>query len=148
MRSMRFERLARWATGALIVLLVHGVGAPRSAGAGCNHLIVSKSDRILDFNRLDALIAGSPTTISDDMARGPLKDQGPNRPTPCSGPGCSNQVPVPVPTAVPNSDRSDQWGNVSPPAILPIACLTSPSIEGPAARPTGEKPSIFHPPPA
>jgi hypothetical protein len=120
MRSMRFERLARWAAGALIVLMVHAVGAPRSAEAGCNHL----------------------------MARGPLKDQGPNRPTHCSGPGCSKQVPVPVPTAVPNSDRSDQWGNVNPPAILPIAYSTSPSIEGPAARPTGEKPSIFHPPPA
>ena len=149
MRSMRFERLARWATGALMVLLVHGLGAPRSAWAGCNHLVVSKSDRIRDFNHLDALIAdGSSTAISDDITRDPLKEQGPNRPTPCSGPGCSSQVPMPVPTAFPVSDLTDHWGNLSSPAILSIACSPSPAMDEPAGRPTGQKPSIFHPPPA
>jgi hypothetical protein len=149
MRSMRFERPARWVTGALMVLLVHGLGAPRPAWAGCNHRIVSKSDRALDFNRLDALIVGGSSTASSDaLARDPLKEQGPNRPTPCSGPGCSSQVPAPIPTAIPNTDRSDQWGNLSSPAIHPIGSPPSRTIHEPVGRPTGQKPSIFHPPPA
>jgi len=149
MRSMRYERLARWATGALIVLLVHGLGAPRSAWAGCNHLVNSRSDRLIDFNRLDALIGGSSSAeLSDDMARDPMNEQGPNHPTPCSGPGCSSQVPMPVPTAFPVSEFSDHWGHLSSLAILSIASSPGPAIDELGARPTGQKPSIFHPPPA
>ena len=132
-----------------MVLLVHGLGAPRSAWAGCNHLVVSKSDRIFDLNRLDALIAsGSSTEISDDMAGDPLKERGPNRPAPCSGPGCSSRVPMPVPTPIPVSDSSDHWGHLSSLAILPIACSQDQAIDAPPARPSAQKPSIFHPPPA
>src|SRR5437879_5565824 len=110
MRSTGFEPLRRWGIGALVLLLIHGLGATHSARAGCNHLVISKSDRLVGFNQLDALNLGdSSSTIEDDSAQGPVNPQEPRRPTPCSGPGCSSRVPLPVPTASQGPDGSDQW---------------------------------------
>jgi len=130
-----------------MVLLSHGLVASRSAWAGCNHLISSRSDRLLDFNRIDAIIAGG--SFSDDLAHNPLEENGPKRgPTPCSGPGCSSRAPLPAPAASQGPDGSDQWVDMN--AVVPLA-VVSPrcrTIDEPAARPAGQKPSIFHPPPA
>jgi hypothetical protein len=147
MTVKRFERLGRWGIGALTLLLFHGLSTPRSAWAGCNHLVSSRSDRLRDFNRLDAFIVyGSSVSLS---AEDPLiEDQGPNRPAPCSGPGCSSRVPMPVPTVFFDSDRVDQWGNLTSLAIFKSASPRIRMIEEPAGRPSGQKPSIFHPPPA
>jgi hypothetical protein len=141
MRSIPFERLARWGTGALVLLLAQGLAAPRTARAGCNHLVTSQSERLLEFNRLDDLIAG-------DSGQGPAGQPGPRHPMPCSGPGCSNGVPRPVPTAPPAPVGSDQWvalGAVL--RLIEVAPLRH-SPDEPAAPPAGHKPSIFHPPPA
>ena len=143
MGSTRFERLTRWGIGALALLLFHGVCATRAGAAGCDHFVFSESDLELQYNRLDALIAGG----SADRSHNP-RNQGPKSPRPCSGPGCTSRVPVPVPTGLPDSDRSDQWGNVNSLAILPIASPPSRMIDESTVRPTGQKPSIFHPPPA
>jgi hypothetical protein len=145
MRFIRCERLKRWGIGALVLLLLHGLGAARSAWAGCNHLVGSKSDRLVDFHGLDALVAGDASSFVPDN---PARDQIPHRPTPCSGPGCSSRVPMPSPTAVPDSDRSDQWGALNALARLPLPSPPHRVIDEPAARPTGKTPSIFHPPPA
>ncbi|MFI5459091.1 MAG: hypothetical protein ACHRXM_26990 [Isosphaerales bacterium] len=139
----------QWGAGALIVLLVHCLVASRSAWAGCNHLISSRSDRLLEFNRLDAIVAGgSSSSFSDDLARDPLEEKGSKRPAPCSGPSCSSRVPLPLPAASQGPDGSDQWVVMN--AVVPLA-VVSPrcrTIDEPAARPAGHKPSIFHPPPA
>jgi hypothetical protein len=55
---------------------------------------------------------------------------------------------MPIPTVFLDSDRFDQWGNLSTLAIFPNGSSPSRTIEELAARPTGQKPSIFHPPPA
>jgi len=139
----------RWGAGALLVLLVHGLVASRPAWATCNHLVSSRSDRLLDFNALDAIIAGgASSSFSDDLTHDPPGEKGPKRSTPCSGPGCSSRAPLPVPTAFPSADGSDQW--LVPSAVAPLA-VASPlcrTIDDPAAHPAGEQPSIFHPPPA
>jgi hypothetical protein len=138
------ERLLRWGIGALVLLLAHGLGAPRSAWAGCNnHLVTSQSDRQLDFNRLDDLIMGSSLLPADDAGR-----PGPRAPRPCSGPGCSSSVPWPASTASPSSAGPDQW--VALESVLAPAVASPPRLvpDEPAARPIGYKPSIFHPPPA
>ena len=149
MKSRRCGQLMQWGAGALMVFLVPSLVASRSAWAGCNHLVSSGSDRLLDFNRLDAIIAGgSSSSFSDDPAHDPLEEKGPKHPTPCSGPGCSSRVPLPVPTASPGPDGSDQWVVLN--AVVPLA-VVSPrcrTIDEPAAHPAGHKPSIFHPPPA
>ena len=147
MRPNRFERLTRWGAGALMLLLVHGLGAPRSAGAGCNHLVVSKSERLLDFNQLDALVAGgSPALQSDDLARDPPGDRGSERPTPCSGPGCSGQVPMPVPTAIQAPEGPDQWGTLSVPVILPAASPLDRLTDEHPPDSSRQESSVFHPP--
>jgi hypothetical protein len=97
----------------------------------------------LEYNRLDPLITGDST----DPARDPLQPA-PDRRSPCSGPGCSSHVPLPVPTGAPESDRLDRWCSLSAPALLPIAATLRRVIDDPTAHSTGQKPSIFHPPPA
>jgi len=141
-RSIGLARLLRWGIGALVLLLAHGLGAPGAARAGCNHLVASESDRLLEFNRLDDLITGSSAVHAEPGRRGP------RRPAPCSGPGCSSRVPRPPSTASPGSSGPDQWA--APGAALGWAVASPPHFvpEEPAARPAGHKPSIFHPPPA
>jgi hypothetical protein len=147
MRPNRFERLTRWGAGALMLLLVHGFCAPRSAWAGCNHLVFSKSEQLLDFNQLDALVAGgSSASVPDDTARDPLGDRESKRRTPCSGPGCSNRVPMPVPTTIPAPDGTDQWGTLSVPVILPPISPPERMTAEPVPDSSRQESSIFHPP--
>jgi hypothetical protein len=149
MRRTRLDRLARWGTGAVVLFLLHGLAAPRPAWAGCNHLVVSESDRTSPFHRLDAALAGGGSSaLTVDPAPEPPNPPGPRHPAPCSGPGCSRRVPLPAPTAVPDSDRSDQWVVLSAVAHLTLASPPHHTSAEPAGRPTGEGPSIFHPPPA
>ncbi len=141
-RSIGFGRLMRWGTGALVLLLAHGLGAPAAARAGCNHLVTSQSDRMLDINRFDDLIAGSSARLN-----GPGRPT-PGRPGPCSGPGCSSRIPRPASTTTPGSSGPDQWATLE--AVLGPAVPSPPRLvpDEPAARPAGHKLSIFHPPPA
>jgi hypothetical protein len=141
-KSIGLGRLMRWGTGALVLLLAHGLGAPAAARAGCNHLVTSQSDRLLDINRLDDLIAGSSAPLD-----GPGQP-GPRPPGPCSGPGCSSSIPRPASTTTPGSGDPDQWAALE--AARDSAVLAPPRLvpDEPAARPAGHKLSIFHPPPA
>ncbi len=130
-----------------MLLLIQCFAAPRSAWAGCNnHLVTSKSERLLAYNRLDDLMTGG---LSETHSGTPENDR-PDWPAPrrCSGPGCSSGVPVPPSTASPSPGGPDQWValeaargliSASPPRLVP---------DESAARPDGHKPSIFHPPPA
>ncbi len=90
-----------------MLLLVHGLGMARPAWAVCNHLVSSHSHRLLGINQLDKLITGgSPSSRSDD----PAGEPGPKHPTPCSGPGCSNRVPMPAPTTLPQTPTAPTNG--------------------------------------
>ncbi len=142
MRSIRCDRLGRRATGALLLLLVNFLGMARPAWAGCNHLVSSRSDRPPNFNQLDELITSGSPSLSDYSAG----EQRPKHPTPCSGPSCSNRVPMPAPTTLPESDRSDQWGVLTTLALLPGASPPTRTVDETAGCPTGEQASIFHPP--
>ncbi len=144
MGSIRYGQLMRWVTGALMLLLVQGVGAPRSAWAGCNHLVSSRSDAFLKFDQLDELIQGhSIASSSDDLAQG---SRVPKRNRPCSGMSCSGRVPMPVSTASQGFEGFDQWG-----ALATVADVLSPSLSArpadePGPRAKGQATSIFHPP--
>ncbi len=147
MRSDRLGRLARWSTGALMLLVIQCFAAPRSAWAGCNsHLVTSRSERPLAYDRLDELITGG---LALTVAEGPGQDR-PDRSAPrrCSGPGCSSGVPSPISTTPPSTGGPDQW--VALEAVLGLIVASPPRLvpAEPAARPAGHKPSIFHPPPA
>lgn len=151
MRSRSSERAKPWVTGALLLLLVHGLGTARTAWGGCSHLVLPKSDRLRTFNHLDALIIGigkSPSPIAGEPAQVPGEPAGRNRRAPCSGPGCSSRVPLPVSTASPGLDGSDQWVSWHSAASLAAALPFGRTIDEPTDRPTGQEAPIFRPPPA
>lgn len=139
MRSIPFERLARWGIGAVVLLLAHGLAAPRTARATCTHLVTSQAERRADINQLDGLVTGQDAR--------PGQPSGPRVPSPCSGPGCSNRVPLPVPPAASAPGGPDQWLALS--AALQFAEIAPDRLspDEPAPRPSAHRPSIFHPPP-
>jgi hypothetical protein len=139
MKPDRLERLTRWGAGALMLLLVHGFFAPRAAWAGCSHLVVSRSDRLLEFNQIDPLVAGDSTTLLPD-------ERGPKRPAPCSGPGCSKRVPIPIPTTFPAPDDTHQWGTLGIPAIRPAASPFDRMTDEPVRDSSRQETAVFHPP--
>jgi hypothetical protein len=144
MRSNRYEQLIRLATGALGLLLVTVVGAPRPAWAGCSHTVSSRLDANLSFNRLDELIDGIPIAQFADERDG--SRQRPNREKPCSGLSCSGGVPLPVSRSSQESEGSDQWVALAPTfAVLSFGGDATRS-DDPRLRPIGHVDSIFHPP--
>jgi hypothetical protein len=148
MSRIHSERLMHWAAAALFALSMHSLFAPRTAFAGCNHLVVSKSDRVLNLNRFDLLIIGDSSLLTvGTFADDPLKSQHPERPAPCSGPACSSRVPLPAPSASYSPDGSDQW--VFQNAVLAVATASPPcgTIDELAAHAAAEGFSIFRPPP-
>jgi hypothetical protein len=149
MRSTSSEQLKPWLTGVMLLLLVHSLGTARTAWAGCGHRVVSNSDLPLSFNHLDAIVIGdSPSPIAGQPAQGPGEPAGQNRRAPCTGPGCSSRVPLPVSTASPGSDRSDQWVSLRAAVSLGAALPCGRTIDEPTDRPTGGGAPIFRPPPA
>ena len=149
-RSIGIHRLIRWGTAAFVLLLAHGLGAPRSAWAGCNHLVTSESGRRLELDRLDDLITGGSSAFLADESSGREWPGQPGRraPKPCSGPGCSSSIPRPASTGSPTTSGPDQW--IAMESVLALSPVSPPRLvpDEPAARPAGHKPSIFHPPPA
>jgi hypothetical protein len=149
MRSTRRERLARLGSGALVVLLAHSVCASRSAWAGCNHAVALQSARLLDINRLDALISdGASASVSAELAAGSKSESERTPSVPCSGPGCSSRGSLPLPTTSQGSDSSDQWLALQAVACLVLAGPPDHTRYEPGVRPIGRKLCIFHPPPA
>jgi hypothetical protein len=146
MTRAHFKRLGRLGTGALVLLLVHGFGAPRSAWAGCGHPVGSQSGSFGDLYRLDAIfMAGSSATQHDGLSRSPL--QPPAHRSPCSGLSCSSRDPLPISTASPGPDSSQQWGAANGALVnLDTTPPAGRTCDEPAPTTTGEKSSIFHPP--
>ncbi len=137
MSSASDRRLARWGTGAILLLVLHGFAAPSSAWAGCNHLVGSQTDPMSKVTRLDDLVTGG----TADGQPAPERRQ-----APCSGMSCSSSTPLPVSTANPLPERSDQWGDVSAPVISRDTCHHGRIIDQPAPRGSHEPTSVFHPP--
>jgi hypothetical protein len=148
MKSDRLQRLAQLGTGALLLLSFQGVFAPRAACAGCNHLVVSRFDLAVDFNRIDELgVARSVSVSADQMTRYLLAPDRPERPASCSGMSCSDHVPLPISTTLPQPRNIDQWVALGAPLVLEpeVAFNCSNELVPPGC--SGYKSTIFHPPP-
>ena len=150
MRSGRFKRLARLGTGALILLLVHGIlCASRCPGRLQPSRRSLESDRRLDLNQLDAFIVGDLSSLaSGDRLQDPLRQPRPKHGSPCSGPSCSDRAPVAVSTASQGPQGSDQWGALCTLVLQPDRSPPDQTIDEPAPCSIGHNCSIFHPPPA
>jgi hypothetical protein len=136
MKSAFDRRLAQWGTGAFLLLVLQGFCA-RSAWAGCNHLVGSQSDTMLNAARLDELVAGSPVPGQSAPER---------RHAPCSGMSCSSQNPLPVSTANPLPERAEQWGAIPALAIVHDGSSIGRIINEPAPRSSIRRVAVFHPP--
>jgi hypothetical protein len=145
MKKAHSRRLARLATGALVVLIVQCFCATRSAWAGCSHLVGSRSDR-LDLERLDLLIvSGSSSLTTNDGAQSPQEPSVPTRP--CSGLSCSSRDPLPISTAVPaTGSLSDQCCALGTLVLPGSTSRSARTLEEPVPTSLGEPSSIFHPP--
>jgi hypothetical protein len=139
MRSIPFKRLARLGTGAFLILLAHGLYAPGSAWAACNHLVTARSDPSFNLARLDALILG-------DSLKSPREQPAPARRMPCSGLSCSSQVPTPASTTSPEPDGTDQWGIPGVRFVIEVASPPVTTNDQPVPHSATEKTSIFHRP--
>jgi hypothetical protein len=146
MRSTHFRRLARLGTGALVLFLVQGFGAPPSAWAGCTHPAASQSDPYRDLYRIDTLFMGGASSPADDgLTQSPLEP--PARRSPCSGLSCSSRDPLPTSTTAPAVEGSQQWGSLGGMrVVIRTTSLYSRALDEPAPADAGDKTSIFHPP--
>jgi hypothetical protein len=136
MRSGHIRRLSRLGIGALVLLVFHEFCAPGAARAGCNHLVVSRTDAIQFSSLVDPLL--------DDLAARP--ERSPASPRSCTGAWCSGQPVVPPVPAGARDWRVESWAwnacgsVVFPPSFsfLPVDCPVTNRI----VRGCG----IFHPP--
>jgi hypothetical protein len=138
MRSKPFKRLARLATGAVLLLVVQWACAPSSAWAGCNHLVASPTDPERLSSRIELLIL--------DLAGRTQPLPIPAFPRQCSGTWCSSQPAAPSVPAVMLDGRLDSWA-----WCTEISCLASTgssflSDETTALRPLQKGSAVFHPP--
>lgn len=142
MKSIGVERLGRWATVALAVLLFQGL-MPEAARAGCGHLVSSHGDRMLDLGGLNTLISGRSSAHDPGHSTPDRHERNPVRP--CSGPGCSDGTPVPVPSPFPEVDRFHQYGILGvAEAFVAVRARWIPVDQAPRAG--GQPSSVFHPP--
>jgi hypothetical protein len=121
--------------------------APSSASAGCNHLVSSRTDPLVELEQLDALILGRPSLeLHGDRGQSPFdQPEGPRR-SPCSGLSCSNRVPMPVSSITPVPDGRERWGTLGIVVDVDNSSVYRQTNEGPTTTSAGDKASIFHPP--
>jgi hypothetical protein len=99
LRSSYISRLWRLGIGAFLLLALHGFYASATAQAGCNHLVVSRTDTTQRSSLIDPL--------PDDLAVRPQPLPASSRP--CSGAWCSGQPVVPPVPAGARDWRVDSW---------------------------------------
>jgi hypothetical protein len=136
MRSGYFKRLARFGTGALVLLVFQCVCAPGFVRAGCNHLAASPTHPEQLASLIEPLI--------EELARRTEPFQVP--PRPCTGAWCSELPATPsVPAGV------YDWGMESWALWTcdqrPLATLSSfTSWTSAEPHPLHQPSAVFHPP--
>jgi hypothetical protein len=146
MKPTQHNRLQRWVKGAIALGALSVLCVPRSADAGCSHLVNSQSDRYASLVRLDQLVrADSPAgSLVSDVSK---LDQGkPLQPRRCSGLSCSKSTPLPASSAKLAPRQVDQWGALFGPIVVPSRICALTATNQADARSALLKTAIFHPP--
>jgi hypothetical protein len=144
MGLLRTKRLGRLAAGALLVLWVHCVGAPRGAIAACSHDVRSLSSPYQRISELSRDLLANPTDLSSDKAV--QGSSGPTRQKRCSGLSCSSGDSLPSPKGLHFFEGLQQWG-----ALAMLSDLQRPSsvarrCDEPRPRTCDQANLVFHPP--
>jgi hypothetical protein len=144
MGLIRFKRLMRLATGALLVLWVHCVGAPRIAIGGCSHDVNSPSS---PFHRISEhsseLLTNTGELSSERIVQGL---PGPARQKRCSGLSCSSRDPLPSPTGLQFSEGLQHWGALAMLSALKRPSFVARRFDEPRLRACDQANLVFHPP--
>jgi hypothetical protein len=147
MRFLSPRHLVRLGIGAIVLLSLQGVLAPRSARAGCDHPFGVEIRNAWSAAYLDPLITGDPrSSLEGNLPGGFPGRPGPGRPLPCSGPSCSGRVPLPASTAPSVVRTLDQWGLLPGPFDLASPVAKSCRDEETRSHLPVEPTRIFHPP--
>jgi hypothetical protein len=146
MKPTQHNRLPRWVAGAIALGALSSLCVPRSAAAGCSHLVNSRSDRYASLVRLDELVrADSPAGAL--VAADSQSDHGkPLQPRPCSGLSCSKSTPLPSSSAKLAPRQVDQWGALFGPIVVPSRISALMANNKADTRSALLKTAIFHPP--
>ncbi len=147
MRFLLSRQRVRLLIGAMLLLSIQGLLAPRPAWAGCNQLVHSNIQKLGASVNLDALITGwTSTEISSDPGGDLATRPKPSRPLPCSGPSCSGHVPLPVSASVVGAVDLVQWAVLS--ASLDLVPSPGRTEWADESLPdlTGNPSRVFHPP--
>jgi len=144
MRFLLSRQQVQLLIGAMLLLSIQGLLAPRPAWAGCNQLVHSNTQKQLGASaNLDALITGwTSTEILSDPATRPK----PSRPLPCSGPSCSDRVPLPVSASVVGAVDLVQWAVLSDSLDLVLMPVRTEWADQRFPDLTGHPSRVFHPP--
>jgi len=147
MRFLSSRQQVRMLIGAVMLLWIQGVLAPRPAWAGCNNLVHSNVHKLGVSVNLDSLIIGRASMeIESDPAGDLATRPQPSRPLPCSGPSCSGRVPLPVSASVVGAVDLVQWAVLSDSLdMVPSPGRTEWADES-FPDLTGNPPRVFHPP--
>ena len=131
-----------------MLLLVSLCTSPSAAwAAGCSHLVTTRSERLRELNQLDELIFGRPSSwLRGDAGQSPADRPGSPARTPCSGPSCSNSVPLPVSTLTPVQEGRDRWGSLGVVIVIEPTSVYDRMTDEPALSPADNTTSVFHPP--
>jgi hypothetical protein len=144
MGPIRSKRLVRLVTGAALLLLVHCIGAPRIARAGCSHDVRSQSDPFQRISQLRSdLLANSNVLPSQNSAEG-LPE--PTRHKRCSGLSCSNRDPLPSPTGFHFFEGLQQWGALAKLSALLRSSSFARRFDEPRPSTCDQANLVFHPP--
>src|SRR5262245_2345684 len=110
MTSFRYGRLTQWSAGAAMLVLAGLFVAPTATAAGCNHLVTSRTDPLVNFVQLDELIVGRLLpSVQVDRGQSPLDQPDAPRRAPCSGLSCSSRIPMPVSSITPVPGGRERW---------------------------------------
>jgi hypothetical protein len=136
MRSGHYKPMGRLGTGVFMFLVAHGLCAPVSAWAGCNHLVTSRTDPA----RLPALI----DPLMGDFAGQSEPHQAPQRP--CTGAWCSGQPATPAVPAGVFDWGMESWVWWAPLAGSVTTTRSLTSFASVVLHPAHCGSAVFHPP--
>lgn len=137
MKNTHSRQLVRSGAGALLLLMLQWLCASPSAWASCGHLVTSRSERLLDLNRLDGVVVSGSDRVPDEP---PL----PGSQAPCSGLSCSSRDPLPVSTAtVGYGGPSEQCATLMP--LMTFTSKSRPRSTRTSCRRQASRPRFFIP---
>lgn len=130
---------ARMGIGAFAMLLIQGVLMSQPVQAGCNHLVYpigrDGQPQLPVLAGLEEILTGQ----ADPLGKH-------HQPPPCSGPSCSGNVPLPLPSSVFEAPIVDNWCMITGPLVLEQQPSRREWVDDDLPALLSSRSRVFHPP--